>query len=125
MTTDILTPDLYARLACDQPNLRFIAGYDSQGVTLTDPQWTRWLCPTAGPSATILVVEVCRQLTTADTWDVSPKLLAGLLGIGRARLATAIARAIRFRVLYPYQNGALALDLRPIPPQNAILWPPA
>ena len=117
MTTDILTPDLYARLACDQSILRFVAGYDSRGVTLTDPQWTRWLCPTAGPSATILVVEVCRQLTTADTWDVSPKLLAGL--------ATAIARAIRFRILYPYQNGAIALDLRPIPPHNATLWPPA
>ena len=60
MTADILTPDLYARLACRQPTLTFVAGYDSQGIPLTDPRWFRWLTPTAGPSATILCVGTAR-----------------------------------------------------------------
>ena len=58
-------------------------------------------------------------------WEISPKVLAGLPGIGRPRLATAIARAIRYRVLYPYQHGAIALDLRPIPPRDPLNWPTA
>ena len=81
------------------------------------------MTPTAGPSATILITQTRQQLLHADSWQISPKLLAGLLGIGRPRLATAIARAIRFRYLYPHPTGALALDLRPKPPTHPIDWP--
>ena len=123
MINETLSPDLFARLACEQDTVTFVAAYDSHGIDLIDPRWARWLVPTAGPTATVLAIEVARQLSTVNEWAISPKLLAGLLGVGRPRLATAIARAIRFRLFFPCQNGSLALDIRPIPPAHAVAWP--
>jgi hypothetical protein len=125
MTTEAepLTGELFARLACQQDTLTFLAAYDSHGVALTDPRWVRWLVTTAGPTATVLVVELARQFETNDQWQVSPKLLAALLGVGRSRLSVAIAQAIRYRILFPHPSGALALDLRTTPPREPLNWP--